>query len=379
MSVTNFSALDKRQLEARLTELRAVDADLGWMSWRDDAYLLDLPGKWELSRLAVNDGRVVGYALCSAKGDTLWLHRIAVGPDNRGGGIGADLLREIERCARERRYAKVGLKTPTLNTPALRFYETNGYKVESRGEEYVHLEKALTPLVVGVHQPNYLPWLGYFYKLSRSDFFVILDDVLAPSRGYFNRSKVMVQGEGRWLTVPVHRKDGFIHRMTPAGDEWVAKQLATLKHNYQRAPFYEEVIPGLTEVIRSHSDRGLAELNEALISHVASLLAITTPFVRSSRFELDTTGDQRLVDLVLAVEGSCYLSGSGGDNYQAPETFANAGLDLLYTGFESVHYPQQNATAFIPGLSAVDALFNIGPSATRQLLDEAPDPRAMSN
>lgn len=376
VNLIKFSVLDKRQAEARLAELRAVDADLDWMSWDDHAYLLDLPGKWELSRLAEKDGRVVGYALCSAKGETFWLHRIAVGPDVRGGGVGSGFLREIERCARERGYAKVGLKTPTDNMSALRFYARNGYREQSRDQEYVQLERALPPLVVGIHQPNYLPWLGYFYKLSRSDVFVVLDDVLATSGGYINRSKILVQGEGRWLTVPVHRKDRFIHRMAPAGDEWVTKHLSTLRHNYQRTPFYDEVMPGLAESIQSKSVHGLAELNEALISHVASLLAITTPFVRSSHFELDSTGDQRLVELVLAVDGSCYLSGSGGDNYQDPATFAAAGLDLIYTGFKSAPYPQQNAKEFTPGLSAVDALFNIGPTATRKLLDEAPGPRS---
>ena len=357
-------------------ELRAVDADLDWMSWHDDAYLLDLPGKWELSRLAENDGRIVGYALCSVKGDTVWLHRIAVGSDSRGGGVGAGLLREVEYSARQLGYAKVGLKTPTNNARARRFYEANGYVVASGASDYVHLSKALGSLVIGVHQPNYLPWLGYFYKLSRSDVFVILDDVLASRGGYFNRSKVLVHGEGRWLTVPVHRDEKYIHRMATAGDEWVAKHLGTLQHNYQNAPFYDELMPGLGEIIRSHSRRGLAELNEALISHVATLLAIATPRVRSSRFALDSSGDQRLVDLVLAVGGSGYLSGRGGANYQAPATFAAAGLELLYTEFQSVPYPQQNGADFVPGLSVVDALFNIGPRATRQLIDEAFDPKS---
>jgi len=374
MADIDLSILDREKLEARLDEVRAADADQGWMSWEDDSYLVDLPQKWAFSKLAEHDGRVAGYALCSEKQDTVWLHRIAVAPDSRSLGVGTRLLGDIEDTARERGYVKVGLKTPTNNTRARQFYVANGYGEEARGTEYATFSKVLSPRTIGVHQPNFLPWLGYFYKLLRSDTFVILDDVLAPSRGYFNRSKVLVQGKGRWLTVPVHRNDGYIHHMTPDGDEWVTKHVGTLQFNYGRTPFYDELMPDLTELIQRYSTASLAELNEALILHVASLLGISTPCVRSSEYDLDSRGDQRLVDLVKAVHGSSYLSGSGGDNYQETETFTSSGLDLVYTGFKSTPYTQQNAAEFTPGLSAIDALFNIGPGATRQLLDDAPDP-----
>lgn len=372
----SFPVLDKDQLKVRLSELRAVDTDLPWMLWHDDAYLMDLPRKWELSRLAESNGVIVGYALCSEKESGVWLHRIVVNADRRQGGVGKALLREIERSAQEGGYKSVSLKTPVNNVGARRFYRSGGYEEKAWEEgEYVEMTKDLKAPVVGVHQPNFLPWLGYFYKMSRSDVFVILDDVLAPSRGYFNRSKVLVQGEGRWLTVPVHRNDGYIHRMTMAGDEWVAKHVATLQHVYRHAPFFQEVMPGLKEIFHSHSRGRLAELNEALIVHVASMLEITTPCVRSSDYALESSGDERLVDLVLSVGGSRYLSGQGGDNYQHPETFEAANVGLLYTGFESQPYSQHNVNEFIPGLSVVDALFNLGPRATRGLLDAAPDPR----
>ncbi|WP_309131137.1 WbqC family protein [Brevibacterium sp.] len=344
------------------------------MSWEDEAYAVDLPKKWELSRSAEIDGEIVGYALCSAKEDTLWLHRLVVSPQHRGSGLGARLLREVELTGRAHGFLKVGLKTPAFNESSYRFYRTQGYHEASSDTEYIHLERALNLVTVGVHQPNFLPWLGYFYKMSRSDVFVILDDVLAPSRGYFNRSKVLVQGEARWLSVPVHRNDGYINHMTTVGDEWIAKHLGTLKHNYQRSSFYKDLMPELTATLKRHSESGLSELNQALISHVASLLDISTPTVRSSKYELSSKGDERLVDLVRGVGGSCYLSGHGGDNYQEHETFSSADIELTYTGFEGMPYPQQNTDSFVPGLSAIDALFNIGPDATRKLIDDAPDP-----
>lgn len=371
-----FSHLTKEQAAGRLHELREADRDQAWMAWPDDSYLTDLPEKWSLSRVAEAQGKIAGYAICSAKGDTAWIHRLVVREEIRGSGVGARMLLDFERLSRERGYARVGLKTPVGNSGALKFYEEAGFAEQSRSSEYIHLSKALRPLLVGVHQPNYLPWMGYFYKLSRSDVFVLLDDVLAPSRGYVNRSKVLVQGKGRWLTVPINRNDGFIHHLTPANDEWIAKHLGTLQHNYQRASFFRDLMPGLKKVIQESADRRLAVLNEKLIRHIASLLSISTPLIRASRFDIEATGDERLVDLVRAVGGSGYLSGSGGDNYQAPQTFSSAGIDLKYSAFEKVSYVQQNAQEFVPGLSVVDALFNVGPDAVREMIDESPDIRA---
>lgn len=374
MSEIRYVVLDSHSLEQHLPALRALDADQDWMAWDDDAYRRPLPRKWELSRMAVQDGETIGYALCSEKQDTLWLHRIVVGDRMRGSGVGADFLKEIESIAREQGYARVSLKTPSDNSDARRFYLANGYSQITSGTEYIEMSKSVGSNVVGVHQPNYVPWLGYFYKLARSDTFVILDDVLAPSRGYFNRSKVLVQGNPRWLSVPVHRGGGFIHRMTTVGDDWVAKHLGTLQHNYQRAPFFDALFPQLSDLLHAQAEQTLAIMNETLLGHIAGLLDISTPTVRSSTLGVDSTGDARLVELVQATGGTTYLSGRGGDNYQQPETFAAAGIDLVYTGFANKPYPQQGTDEFEGGLSALDALFNIGPEATHQLIDEAPAP-----
>lgn len=373
MSDITFSRLDKDQLGRRLAEVREVDGDQVWMAWGDDAYLMDLPEKWSLSRVAEIDGAAVGYALCSKKGDTAWLHRLAVKMENRGSGFGAIMLQHVEEVARGSGYAHIGLKTPLENAGARKFYEEAGYREQGRESGYVRMSKALRPAVVGIHQPNYIPWVGYFYKLSRSDFFVILDDAFASKGSYVNRSKVLVKGEGRWLTVPVNRNDGFIHHLTPASEEWVAKHLATLQHNYQHAPYFDELMPGLREVMQAHGGARLSLLNEQLIVHVASLLGISTPFVRSSRYQVDTTGDDRLVDLIRAVGGIDYLSGSGGDKYQAPATYASAGVGLRYTSFTAVPYAQLGSSEFVPGLSVLDALFNVGPIATRAMIDDAQD------
>lgn len=370
--------LTKEALESRLDEFRSVDADVKWMQWEDDAYRKELPGKWTLSRIAEDGARVVAYALCSSKGDEAWVHRIVVSSECRGTGVGGELLREVEEGAKASGYLSLGLKTPKANSAALNFYEANGFRSLPGEGEYVTMSKSLLPTTVGIHQPNYMPWLGYFYKMARSDVFVLLDDVLAPSRGYFNRSRVLVQGAGRWLTVPVHRGSGYINHMETSGEDWIDKHLKTIKHNYQKAPFFNEVVPEIEAVLRSHPEATLAKLNQSLIVHIAGLLSISTPTVLASDFNVESTGDERLVELVKHAGGGVYLSGRGGDNYQKPETFEAAGIELTYTGFSATPYPQLGTSEFVPGLSTLDALFNIGPEATGKLIYDAPDPVAES-
>lgn len=368
----HLSNLTHDRLASQIDQFIGLADDLKWMAWDKESYLLDLPRKWELSRVAEIDGVVAGYALCSKKESTLWLHRLVVESRLRGEGIGGILLSDIEAKARESGFTAVGLKTPSDNESARKFYVRNGYRECERNNGYLRMEKLVDAGIVGIHQPNYVPWLGYFYKLARSDVFVFLDDVLAPSRGYINRSKVLVQGNPKWMTVPVHRNTGFINEMTPSGDEWVAKHLNTLQHSYQKAPYYSELIPELSNLIRENADRSISEFNSALIEHVARLLQIDTPTVRASDFAVSSTGDERLVELVHRVGGTTYLSGRGGDNYQAADTFEAAGIRLKYTGFVPDAYPQIRAQEFVPGLSVLDALFNVGPVAVRDLIDNAP-------
>ncbi len=330
--------------------------------------------KWELSRVAVVDGEVIGYALCSSKGEAVWLHRIAIAQGSRSLGVGAALVCEVQHVARRRGFDRLGLKTPRDNVRARSFYDRLGFSLDAEEGDYATMSIGLRSGVVGIHQPNFIPWLGYFSKMHRSDAFIILDDVLAPSRGYFNRAKVLVQGSGKWLTVPVHRGDGYINHMKPSGDEWVSKHVRTLQHSYQKAPYFEQVMPGVSQILEDGASLGLSELNLRLIKFIAATLGVSTDISLASDFSVSSTGDQRLVELVSRVGGSAYLSGKGGDNYQLPQTFEQAGIDLLYTGFDSPAYDQPGVTEFVPGLSALDALFNVGPAGTRALLDKVPLP-----
>jgi hypothetical protein len=208
-------------------------------------------------------------------------------------------------------------------------------------------------VLVACHQPNFLPWLGYFAKLARSDRFVLLDRVQFPrtSRGtYTNRVQLLIGGQPAWLTVPVVREgvqaigDVRIDDRQP----WRRKALRSIEQSYARAPRFAEVMPVVRELLELDTDR-IAVLNEEAIRRLAPEHA--HKLVRQSQLPpSDAAATDLLIDLVRAAGGDAYLSGDGADGYQEEPKYAAAGLGFRLLGFE---HPDTGAP---PGLSIVDAL-----------------------
>lgn len=356
-----FHQLTEQSMASRWSELDCLSSDQEWMSWGKSSYTLNMPRKWEFSRLAYSGESLVGYCLCSVRGGLLWVHRLVVEGASRGRGIGAAIVREMLTLVESAGLLGIMLKTPTGNQRALKFYADVGFREVAKENEYVTLLCNLQGrLAVGVHQPNYLPWLGYFYKMSISNVFIFLDDVVFPTRSYVNRNKICINGEAKWLTVPTGRSyEADINESFPAGSDWVKKHLSTLKMVYGRAPFFNQYFPDIEAVLSSNSHRDFSGLNISLIKYVASKIGIDCVFLRSSEMDVGEKSDVRLALLVEKIGGQVYISGSGGANYQSESTFEERSIRLIYSNFKAENYAQ-NSKEFIPGLGVLDAMFNVG-------------------
>jgi hypothetical protein len=226
--------------------------------------------------------------------------------------------------------------------------------------------------VVAIHQPNFLPWLGYFDKLARADVFVLLDSVQFPRSGHgewMNRVKLLVQGRPAWATVPILRRGvQAIHEVgIDESQPWRKKLLRTLEASYGRAPFYDETYALVQDVLGLETGN-LADLNEHGVQRLAAFLGLDgADVLRSSTLDVDGEGSDLLAEITRAVEGTVYLSGDGADEYQREESYAERGLVLRYQRFEHPTYAQ-NAEGFFAGLSVVDALMVCGRDGVRRLL-----------
>lgn len=225
---------------------------------------------------------------------------------------------------------------------------------------------------IAIHQPNYLPWLGYFNKISQSDVFVILDDVdyqHGNASSLTNRTRLKGLQGPFWLTVPVKRKNPsalILDILIDQNGYWQKKQLKTLFHVYGKTRYFSLYIEQL-ESILNRDFIHLAVLNTELIRWLCSLLEIQTQLVLSGELNIQGfTRDEKIAQICLKLGGTQYLSGSGARKYNRPEVFAACGIELTYTNFIHPRYPQDYGP-FIPGLSILDVLFNCGPETKSML------------
>ena len=229
--------------------------------------------------------------------------------------------------------------------------------------------------VVAIHQTNFFPWLGYFAKICRADVFVFLDDVQFPKKGgtWINRVKILDNTSERWLTAPINRAYSGTRKINEMrfSDEsdWREKTVRMVTDKYGRSKHFDALMPQLSPLIMN-SEQGIAEYNVQSVSTLVKLLGLDgTELVRSSELGVLSTSTERLIDITKAVGGRSYLSGDGAAGYQQDELFGPAGLDLVYNNFRCEPYDQVGGGEFVPGLSVIDALFNVGIDGVRSLLD----------
>ncbi len=227
---------------------------------------------------------------------------------------------------------------------------------------------------VAIHQPNFFPWLGYFDKMARSDVFIFLDHVQFPKTGgiWCNRVKMRCAGEARWVTGPIKRA---FHGVAAINEvEWVDEQpwrsklLKTLLANYSRAPFFKETMTWLEPLVLLR-ESNLAHYNMTVVKAIAAQIGVRHDHCTvSSALGCEGQASALLINLTCKVGGTCYMCGGGASGYQEDQAFEHAGIALVHQNFPHPSYPQAGAADFLPGLSIVDALMNVGRDGVGALL-----------
>lgn len=224
-------------------------------------------------------------------------------------------------------------------------------------------------MIVAIHQPNFLPWLGYFAKMARAEFFVLLDDVQYSKGGFTNR--VQVGGNTPiWLTLPVsHRFSDPISAVRIAQPKWAQLHRDKLFHLYCEAVFFAEIFPEVESWLFAAQSENLAETNIFLVEKIAVKLGLKGKRVVSSSLGVPASeADIRLAEICrLLAPGGTYLSGAGGAKYQSQDAYAQRGITLRYTQFQPPLY-HRGCHPEIAGLSILDAAFHAGWDAVFEMI-----------
>jgi|SRR6218665_1316264 len=215
-------------------------------------------------------------------------------------------------------------------------------------------------MIVSTHQPNYIPWLGFFYKIWKSDVFVFLDDVQFSKKGMHNFHFLKGDTEGIKINIPVKHSytDPINKVLTNDAGGWKERHLDLITHNYKQAPFFELIFKDYKEVlIKEYAT--LSELNIALITMISGKFKFDTKFVTSSSLLIDAKREDRIIAICKKLNATVYYSGRGAKAYQSAENFHQNGLELVYDDYIPLPYNQLHGD-FIANVSIIDFLMNYG-------------------
>ncbi|MBN1184049.1 MAG: WbqC family protein [Bacteroidales bacterium] len=222
---------------------------------------------------------------------------------------------------------------------------------------------------LAAHQPNFIPWCGYFYKIALSDVFVIADDVSFTNKSYINRNKIKTPEGPKWLTLPVEKAPlgTAVSKIKIFEPKTSFKRVINLlKHNYSRTEYFDHYILDFNKILTNSGDL-LADINLSLIRYIMRCLEIETHIVKLSDIEyVNAEATQRIISICKSQGADTYISGYGGKKYQSEELMKANGIDCQIYEFIHPIYKQLWG-AFEPKMSIIDLMFNCGPEAARIL------------
>ncbi len=219
---------------------------------------------------------------------------------------------------------------------------------------------------VAGHQPNLYPYGGFFAKLASVDFFVIVDNTQYVKKEYHNRNRLkLLDGEAHWISIPVLSSGRFTQKIceveiAPSSD-WRRVHLRTMSANYRRAEHFGDFFP-VMESLLARDWTHLADFNIAFIREVMDFLSIRTPVARAGELGISGKASELILDICRKSSSGAYLHGKHSRDYVDFGMLESNGISNLIQDFTPIPY-RQTIEPFIPNLSVLDMLFNLGKNA----------------
>ena len=226
--------------------------------------------------------------------------------------------------------------------------------------------------VLAILQPGYLPWLGFFDQVWRSDVFIYYDDVQFDKHGWRNRNRIKSPHGPLWLTVPVLNSGRHGQKICDVEIDnrqpWARKHIASTAQNYARAHYLSHYLPQLEELLCQRWE-SLVELDIAVAGMLCDWFNIKRTIWRASTLSISGEQSTRLLNFCRHFGADRYLTGDSAQAYLDVGLFESQGVQVEWQSYQHPVYPQLHGE-FMPYLSALDLLFNAGPQGERILKGE---------
>jgi len=226
-------------------------------------------------------------------------------------------------------------------------------------------------MIVSINQPAYLPWLGYFDRIYKSDIHVVLDHVQFEKNSMVNRNKILSNGQEVMLTIPLQTKGKFGDLVIKDVDvvqnhPWRKKHFRSITQSYSKSTYKADIFSELQRFYES-DDCSLGRVLKANMEFFIRALRIDdTKIVYSSAMNVLGTKSELVLNICKALGARQYISGPFGREYLDEKSFADNAIEIIYHDYQHPEYSQKGKK-FIPYLSTLDLLFNEGEHALKIL------------
>ncbi|MFK7911580.1 MAG: WbqC family protein [Akkermansiaceae bacterium] len=222
-------------------------------------------------------------------------------------------------------------------------------------------------MIVSINQPAYLPWLGYFERIAKSDLHVVLDHVQFEKNSFTNRNKIATKNGPLWLTIPVSTKGKFNdlainHLEINQAQAWANKHWNSIKQVYGKTPFFKDHEVFFEQTF-SRDWIHLSSINYHITEYLLKAFNIPTPLISSSDMKLESSKSGLVLEICKQTHATQYLSGAMGKDYLEMDSFTEAGVTVHFQDYIHPEYTQRTSKEFTPYMAAIDLLFNHGPDS----------------
>lgn len=212
---------------------------------------------------------------------------------------------------------------------------------------------------IGIMQPYFLPYIGYWQLLNAVDQYVIYDDVNFIKGGWINRNRMLMNNQPKLFNIQMQgaSPNKLINEVQVfTNDVWKKKLLKTIESSYCKAPYYDEVYPVIKEIIIC-DESNLAKYIENSIRKICEYLNINTKLIVSSSIDKDINlkGQDKVINICKILGADEYYNAIGGQELYSYSDFEKQGIKLRFLDTDNIEYSQFNGD-FVSNLSIIDVM-----------------------
>ncbi len=214
--------------------------------------------------------------------------------------------------------------------------------------------------VIGIMQPYFFPYIGYFQLINSVDTFVIYDNIKYTKKGWINRNRILSNGKDKLITLPIKKDSDYLNVVERViSDDWQTEKikfLNQLSSSYKKAPKFTEIYPIINDII-NNDEKNLFDFIYNSLTQINYYLGIKTQIIKSSDIDIDHSlkSKDKVIAICKKLEASDYINPIGGTELYDKGEFIKHGINLNFIKSNSITY-KQFENEFVPWLSIIDLL-----------------------